>query len=46
MKKNVVDFDLSKLSLEELVTVYKQIEEFVTELDEKVKLEEEVANNE
>lgn len=49
MKKNdeeKVNFDLSKLSLQELVKVYTEITDFMQQLDEfKIVLEEKVEEN-
>ena len=44
---NKVDFDLSTLSLEELIEVYEKIQDFLGYLEEaRVEIEEKGANNE
>lgn len=46
-EKSKTDFDLSTLSLEELIEVYEKINEFINFLEEsKIQIEEKGANDE
>ncbi|MCI5835944.1 MAG: hypothetical protein MR227_04560 [Firmicutes bacterium] len=45
MEESVVNFDISKLSLEDLIKVYENIESFLKYLDDN-RIEQEVDNDE